>query len=118
MFETLFPIFVLGILTVVTVTAMIYLPEILAYKTKSNRKVAPYECGIIPVTDARGRFPVKYFLVAIDFVIFDIEAIFLFPWAIIFLDLGLYGFLAMGVFLLALILGYLYVIFKGGLVWE
>lgn len=118
MFETLFPILVLLVLTSITVVIMIYLPELVAPKTKSNRKIAPYECGLIPQTDARERFPVKYFLVAIDFVIFDVEAVFLFPWAIIFLDLGLYGFLAMGVFLIALILGYLYVVFKGGLIWE
>jgi NADH-quinone oxidoreductase subunit A len=118
MFDLLFPIFILGVLTTVTVVAMLYLPEILARKTKSFRKYSPYECGLIPQTDARERFPVKYFLIAIDFVIFDVEAIFLFPWAIIYLDLGLYGFLAMGIFLIALILGYLYVVFKGGLIWE
>jgi NADH-quinone oxidoreductase subunit A len=118
MFEFLFPILVLAILTTVTVVAMIYLPEILARKTKSFRKLAAYECGIIPETDARERFPIKYFLIAIDFVIFDIEVVFLYPWAIVYKQMALYGFLAMGVFLIALLLGYFYVIGKGALKWQ
>ena len=118
MFEILFPIFVLAILAAVTVVIMLYLPEFVARKTKSARKISPYECGIIPAADARERFPVKYFLIAIDFVIFDIEIVFLYPWAVIYKDLGMYGFLSMGVFLILLVLGYLYVVFKGGLKWE
>ena len=118
MFETFFPILILAVLTLVTVTAMLYLPEILAHKTKSIRKIMPYECGIIPQTDARERFPVKYFMVAIDFIIFDVEIVFLYPWAIIYAGMGAYGFFVMGVFLIALILGYIYVVAKGGLAWE
>jgi len=118
MFESLFPIFILAILTTVTVVAMIYLPEVLAHKTKSFRKLSAYECGIIPSTDARERFPIKYFLIAIDFVIFDIEVIFLYPWAIVYRQMALYGFLVMGVFLILLLLGYFYVIGKGALKWQ
>lgn len=118
MFETLFPIFVLAVLATVTVVAMLYLPYVLAHRTKSNHKTVPYECGLIPQTDTRDRFPIKYFLIAIDFVIFDIEVVFLYPWAIVYKDLGIYGFLTMGVFLISLALGYLYVVGKGGLKWE
>ena len=118
MFEYLFPILVLAILTTITVVAMIYLPEILARRTRSFRKISPYECGIIPSTDARERFPIKYFLIAIDFVIFDIEIVFLYPWAIVYRQMALYGFLVMGVFLVALLLGYFYVIGKGALKWQ
>lgn len=118
MFETLFPILILAVITTATVIIMLALPEIVAHKTKSLRKTAPYECGLFPETDARERFPVKYFLVAIDFIIFDIEIVFLYPWAIAYAGMGTYGFLTMGVFLVMVILGYLYVVFKGGLVWE
>ncbi len=118
MHETLFPILILATLTMVTVVAMLYLPEILASKTASARKLSPYECGIVPDTDAQERFPIKFFLIAIDFVIFDVEVVFLYPWAIIYKDLALYGFYAMGVFLILLVLGFVYVVGKGGLRWE
>lgn len=118
MFESLFPIFVLAVLTLAAAVAMIYLPALLARKTKSFRKTMAYECGIVPKTDARERFPIKFFLIAIDFLIFDVEVVFLYPWAIVYKDLRVYGFLAMGVFLIALLLGYFYVIGKGGLRWE
>ncbi len=118
MFETLFPIIVLGALAVITAIAMLYLPDILARKTHSNRKLSPYECGIIPQTDARERFPIKFFLIAIDFVVFDVEVVFMYPWAIKYKEMGWYGFNVMGVFLILLILGFVYVVGKGGLKWE
>jgi NADH-quinone oxidoreductase subunit A len=118
MFETLFPIFVLGVITLVTAVAMLYLPDLLARKTYSRRKLSPYECGLIPETDARERFPIKFFLIAIDFVVFDVEIVFLYPWAIVYKELHLYGFFTMGVFLILLILGFVYVVGKGGLKWE
>jgi NADH-quinone oxidoreductase subunit A len=118
MFETLFPIFVLTFFAVITVLIMFYLPEILARKTKSKRKYSPYECGLIPQTDARERIPIKFYLIAIIFVIFDLEVAFLYPWAIIFKDLGLFGLLEMGLFILILLLGFFYVIGKGVLRWE
>jgi len=117
-FESLFPIFILALLTVIAVVVMIYLPMLTAPRSRSNRKVAPYECGLIPDTDARGRFPVKFYLVAIVFIIFDIEAVFIFPWALIFKDLGLFGLIEMGLFILILLLGYFYIIGKGVLSWE
>ena len=118
MYETLFPILILAVLTTVTVVAMLYLPEILARKTISARKYSAYECGIVPVTDAQERFPIKFFLIAIDFVVFDVEVVFLYPWAIVYKDLALYGFYSMGVFLIFLILGFVYVVGRGGLKWE
>lgn len=118
MFETLFPIAILAVLVVVTVLAMAYLPELLARKTYSKRKVAPYECGIIPETDARDRFSVKYYLIAIIFIVFDIETVFVFPWALVFKKLGMFGLIEMGVFMLILLLGYFYIVGKGVLKWE
>jgi NADH-quinone oxidoreductase subunit A len=118
MFEILFPLLVLAVLTTVTAVAMLYLPDLLAKRSYSARKLSPYECGIIPETDASERFPIKFFLIAIDFVIFDVEIVFLYPWAIVYKDLALYGLITMGVFLILLILGFVYVVGKGGLRWE
>jgi NADH-quinone oxidoreductase subunit A len=118
MFESLFPIFILGLLTIITVLVMTHLPYLLSNRTKSRRKIAPYECGIIPETDARQRIPVKFYLIAIIFIIFDIETVFIFPWALVFKDLGLFGLIEMAVFILILLIGYFYVIGKGVLKWE
>ncbi|MDP2961057.1 MAG: NADH-quinone oxidoreductase subunit A, partial [candidate division Zixibacteria bacterium] len=72
----------------------------------------------IPEEDARGRFPVKFYLVAILFIIFDIEVAFLFPWAVIYKELKIFGLIEMGIFLLVLLIGYIYIVKKGGLKWE
>ncbi|MBW8004570.1 MAG: NADH-quinone oxidoreductase subunit A [candidate division NC10 bacterium] len=81
-------------------------------------KLEPYECGMAPVGMARERFSVKFYLVAMLFIIFDIEIIFLFPWAVIFKELGWFGFFEMGGFVLVLVLGLAYVWRKGGLEWD
>jgi NADH-quinone oxidoreductase subunit A len=84
----------------------------------SQRKMTPFECGVDSVGGARHRFSVKFFLVALLFIIFDIEAVFIYPWAILFRELGLFGFIEMTVFLLILLLGLFYVWRKGALEWE
>jgi NADH-quinone oxidoreductase subunit A len=81
-------------------------------------KLAPYECGIVPVTQARQRFPVKFYLMAMLFIIFDIEAIFLYPWAVWLKHLGAFGFWEMLVFIAVLFLGLLYIYRKGVLEWD
>lgn len=80
-------------------------------------KLEPYECGIEPLTDARDRYSVRYYLVAMLFVIFDIETIFLFPWAVILDELALFGLIEMLVFLGILIVGYVYAWRRGALDW-
>ena len=80
-------------------------------------KLMPYECGIDPVDRARGRYTVRYYIVAILFVVFDVETIFLFPWAVKFKAFGLFGLLEMLVFLAILIVGYIWVWGKGALEW-
>ncbi len=77
-----------------------------------------YECGIVPQSNARGRFSVKFFLVAILFIIFDVEAIFLFPWAVVFRELGIYGFYAMLPFMGLLIASLVYEWRRGALEWD
>jgi NADH-quinone oxidoreductase subunit A len=118
MFSTFFPILVLFLLALVTVSIMMFLPELLARKSRNRRKLTPYECGIIPESDARERFPVKFYLIAILFIIFDLETVFLYPWAIILKKMKMFAFIEMAVFIGILLLGYLYIIKKGALKWE
>jgi len=80
-------------------------------------KLMPYECGIDPVDNARGRYTVRFYIVAILFVVFDVETIFLFPWAVQFRALRMFGFVEMLVFLLILVAGYVWIWKKGALEW-
>jgi NADH-quinone oxidoreductase subunit A len=81
-------------------------------------KLMPYECGVDPDSDARQRYAIRYYVVAILFVIFDVETIFLFPWAIIYKQLALFGLIEMLVFLGILVVGYIWIIKKGALDWA
>lgn len=81
-------------------------------------KLAPYECGFEAFEDARMRFDVRYYLLAILFIIFDLEIAFLFPWAVVFQQIGLIALVEMGLFLLLLVIGFAYVWKKGALEWE
>ena len=84
----------------------------------SPAKEAAYECGVDPVGDARGRFSIKFYLVAVLFILFDIEAVFLYPWAVAFKQLGLYGLVEMMLFIVILLAGYLYLLKKRALEWD
>ncbi len=81
-------------------------------------KLSPYECGFEAFEDARMKFDVRYYLVAILFILFDLEIAFLFPWAVVLPDIGFFGFAAMMVFLLILVIGFVYEWKKGALEWE
>src|SRR5690349_21203600 len=88
------------------------------HPSKYNKvKLEPYECGIEPVTDARDRYSIRYYLVAMLFVIFDVETVFMFPWAVIFNKLALFGLIEMIVFIFILVVGYYYAWQKGALEW-
>ena len=82
------------------------------------RKLSPYECGFEAFEDARMKFDVRYYLVAILFILFDLEIAFLFPWAVVLNDIGFFGFAAMMVFLAILVVGFIYEWKKGALEWE
>lgn len=84
----------------------------------TERKGAPYESGMEPLGPAVRRIPVKFYLIAVLFIIFDVEVIFFFPWAVIFRDLGVYGLIVMGIFIFILTVGFLYEWKKGALEWE
>ncbi|MEX1238424.1 MAG: NADH-quinone oxidoreductase subunit A [Cyclobacteriaceae bacterium] len=87
-------------------------------KRKTKVKLESFECGIEPRGNARQPFPIRYFLVAILFVLFDVEVIFMYPWAVNFKDLGVTGFLQMAVFLTLLLVGFFYIIKKKALEWK
>lgn len=97
--------------------------SLIGIKKPSAVKLAPYECGCEPVGTARERFSIKFYLIAMLFILFDIEAVFLYPWAVIFKKfisggLGLFILAEMGVFIIILFVGYIYVWKKGALEWE
>lgn len=100
------------------VCTIIFVSGLIGPKRKSKRKNANFECGLDPIGDARLPFPIKYFLVAILFVLFDIEVVFMYPWAVNYKAIGLEGLLKMGGFLLLLFIGYLYIVKRKALEWE
>jgi NADH-quinone oxidoreductase subunit A len=98
--------------------AMILLSWLLGPHRPTARKLSPYECGMTPTGDARQRISVKFYLVAMVFILFDVEIVFLYPWAIIFHELRLYGFIEMVLFLALVLSGFAYLWKKGALDWA
>ena len=94
------------------------IPSLIAPKRLTRVKLDPFECGKDPVALPEGRFPIKFSTIAIFFIIFDIELLFVWPWAALYRQLGWFGFVEMMVFLGVLMLGFLYIWRKKGLVWE
>jgi NADH-quinone oxidoreductase subunit A len=98
--------------------ALMVAPFVVAYKQPDPEKLSAYECGFNAFDDARMKFDVRFYLVAILFIIFDLEVSFLFPWAVAFGQVGLFGFWSMMVFLAVLTIGFIYEWRKGGLEWD
>ncbi|OPY66967.1 MAG: NAD(P)H-quinone oxidoreductase subunit 3 [Syntrophorhabdaceae bacterium PtaU1.Bin034] len=98
--------------------AIVGLSYFLGYKTRAKVKLSPYECGMVSVGPARRRITIRYYIVAMLFLVFDLEILFLYPWAVIMKKLGLFGFMEMIVFVAILFVGYVYVWKKGALEWE
>ena len=92
--------------------------RLLGVHRPDSEKLSPYECGFEAFEDARMKFDVRYYLVAILFILFDLEIAFLFPWAIVLRELGMFGFLSMLVFLAVLVVGFVYEWKKGALEWD
>ncbi|HEX9981345.1 MAG TPA: NADH-quinone oxidoreductase subunit A [Flavobacterium sp.] len=113
-----FPIFMQFMLAVGFVVTTIIVSSFLGPKRSSANKDKTFECGIESLGNARTPFSVKYFLVAILFVLFDVEVIFLYPWAVNFREMGMEGLLKMMVFMLLLLVGFFYIIKKKALEWE
>jgi NADH-quinone oxidoreductase subunit A len=98
--------------------ALLVAPFLVAYQQPDPEKLSAYECGFNAFDDARMKFDVRFYLVAILFIIFDLEVAFLFPWAIVFGELGAYGYWSMMVFLGVLTIGFIYEWKKGALEWD
>ena len=98
--------------------ALIVIGNVLGPKRPTAEKLSPYECGFAAFEDARMQFDVRYYLIAILFIVFDLEIAFVFPWALVFRELGVFGLVEMGVFLALLVIGFAYVWKKGALEWE
>ena len=113
-----FPILLFLLVGLAVGVAPVVLGAILAPHKPDPAKLSPYECGFEAFEDARMKFDVRYYLVAILFILFDLEIAFLFPWAAVINDIGLPGFLSMMVFLAILTVGFVYEWMKGALEWE
>ena len=111
------PIVLLLFLTVLFAAVSFMVSRLLAPRSPNDRKAAPYECGIIPGRETPERFPVRFFLVAMIFIVFDIEIIFFYPWAIAHGDLGLFGLVAVLIFSAAVFESFVYLIGNGALEW-
>lgn len=102
----------------IVASAIVTLSWIIGKRRPTRAKLSPYECGMIPVGDARERFSVKFYLVAMLFILFDVEAVFLYPWAVILRDLKMFGFWEMMVYIAIVLVGFFYVWKKGVLDWN
>ena len=114
------PIFVIGAIGFGFAAFSVIITSIVGPKRYNRAKLEAYECGIEPSPQAAegGRFPVKYFITAMLFIIFDIEIVFLYPWAVTFDKLGLFGLVEMGIFIATAFVAYAYVWRRGGLEWD
>jgi len=118
MLENYLPILIFLSVALVLGLLMLSIGFLFGKGTKSKAKLSPYECGFDPFEDARIPFDVRYYLVAILFIIFDLEIAFLFPWAVSLNKIGIAGIIAMGIFLLVLVIGFIYEWSKGALEWD
>lgn len=112
------PIAALIIISIILTFIILVISRIFGPYRPTARKVAPYESGMKPIGAAVRRLPVKFYLVAVLFIIFDVEVVFFLPWAVVLRDLGVYGLLTMGVFVFILTVGLIYEWKKGALEWE
>jgi NADH-quinone oxidoreductase subunit A len=114
------PILVLGVLAAIFVAGTLVTSALVGPKRYNRAKLDSYECGIEPTPQAAGggRFPIKYYLTAMTFIIFDIEIIFLYPWAVAFDQMALFGLIEMVIFIVTVFVAYAYVWRRGGLEWD
>jgi len=113
-----FFIAVFAVVALVVVGALLALSTILGPRNPTPQKLIPYECGIIPTEEAKGRYPVRFATIAMLFIIFDIEVVFMYPWAVALDQLSLFGLIEMVVFIAILGVAYVYIWGRGGLEWD
>jgi NADH-quinone oxidoreductase subunit A len=116
--ELYFPILLQAVIAMGLAAGLLTVSYLLGKKVRNRVKDMPYESGIVPTGDARHRFSVKFYLVGMLFILFDIEAIFLYPWAVVFKQLKMFGFLEMLVFVVLILAGFFFVWKKGVLDWA
>ncbi|WP_455474837.1 NADH-quinone oxidoreductase subunit A [Bartonella sp. B30(2025)] len=112
------PIFIFIIVSAVIAGVLLIMPYAVAYRSPDPEKLSAYECGFNSFDDARMKFDVRFYLVSILFIIFDLEVAFLFPWAVSFNSIGMFGFWSMIMFLALLTIGFIYEWKKGALEWD
>jgi NADH-quinone oxidoreductase subunit A len=118
MLDTYLPILTLIVIAICFGIGASVFSRLIGERKPSAVKAAPYECGMPPVGSAHERVSMKFYIIAMLFIVFDIEVVFMYPWAVMFKRLGMFGFIEMGVFILILLVGYRYVWKKGALEWE
>jgi NADH-quinone oxidoreductase subunit A len=118
MLQTYTPILILLGISLLNAVGMVVLSHLVSPLRPTAVKQAPYESGMIPLGNTRERFSIKFYMIAILFIVFDIETVFLIPWAVVFRELGMFGFIEMLVFILVLLVGFVYIWKKGALEWE
>src|SRR5579862_9441341 len=116
--ELYFPVLLQAVIAMAVAGGILLLSYLLGHRVKNRIKDMPYECGIAPTGDARHRFSVKFYLVGMLFILFDIEAIFLYPWAVVYRELKIFGFVEMLVFIVLVLVGFFYIWKKGALDWS
>jgi len=118
--DNLFPVFLQLSAAILMAGGMILLSWLLGRRAarRGATDLSPYECGLPPLDESRKRFSVKFYLVAMLFILFDIEAAYLFPWATVFRHLGAAGFWQMAIFIMVLLMGYFYILRRGALDWD
>ncbi len=116
--ELYFPVLVQVIIAAAVAAGLVGGSFLLGKKIRNRVKDMPYECGITPTGSARERFSVKFYLVAMVFILFDIEAIFLYPWVVVYRELRIFGFLEMLIFIVLVLAGFFYIWKKGVLDWA
>jgi NADH-quinone oxidoreductase subunit A len=116
--EVYFPVLLQIAIAMLVAAGMLGASYVLGKRVRNKVKDLPYECGITPVGDARERFSVKFYLVAMLFILFDIEAIFLYPWAVIYRELKMFAFVEMLLFIVLILAGFFYIWKKGALDWS
>ncbi len=116
--QTYFPVLVQVVIAMALAAGLIGVSALLGKRAKSPLKDTPYESGMAPVGSARERFSVKFYLVGMIFILFDIEAMFLYPWAVVYRELKLFAFAEMFIFVALVLIGFFYVWKKGALDWS
>lgn len=113
-----FSLLLLSVVALGTGVAFVVLSQTLGPKRYDPAKYSPYECGVDPILPENSRVSVKFYLVAILFLLFDLESVFVYPWAVLYRELGIFGFCEMAVFIGLLVTGLIYIWKKGGLEWQ